>query len=187
MNRFVTIFFSALATIFISVVIILSSWQVSYRLNLPNPDSIKIYKDGQIAVKTIDSQSEFYNEILNLYNNMTKETMLNQISSEKLMSLTITEKPENSQWNDNFKNAGMYLEFIFNEPKHTIIEVNKNTKRIDLTSIIFRIYNYDDLSTLTIYYRCNDEYSTKINGNSRKPLTLEANTSQLYKYILTII
>ena len=183
------------SAILILSVITLSILQTNTKPNLPNPDEIKIYKQSTSAQSTYKKGSAEYNEIINLYNTMFEKSYLNQLTDKKFLREEISEDQFAPLWSDINKETGLFIEFVFTTPKKYIVYRDNNSRRVDVSSIIFELSKEDSSENIYIYYTTQTE-ENKSNSDKDKnsqepaaepnyPLVTCANTYNLFKYIIT--
>ena len=183
------------SAILILSVITLSILQTNTKPNLPNPDEIKIYKQSTSAQSTYKKGSAEYNEIINLYNTMFEKSYLNQLTDKKFLREEISEDQFAPLWSDINKETGLFIEFVFTTPKKYVVYRDNNSRRVDVSSIIFELSKEDSSENIYIYYTTQTE-ENKSNSDKDKnsqetaaepnyPLVTCANTYNLFKYIIT--
>lgn len=184
-----------LSSLLIVSVILFSILQTNTKPNLPNPDAIDIYNQSVSSTKSYKSDSEEYKQIIKLYNKMFEKTYIKQIGDKEILKNTISEDTNSPTWTDNNKETGLYMEFSFNSAKKFIVYRNGSSRRVDLRTIIFRLNKEDKTQQLLIYFKTAadiDAENNKENNNTidlfvNYPLNTQANTHELYNYILTLI
>lgn len=184
-----------LSSLLIVSVILFSILQTNTKPNLPNPDAIDIYNQSLSSTKSYKSDSDEYKEIIKLYNKMFEKTYIKQIGDKDILKNTISEDTTSPTWTDNNKETGLYVEFTFNSAKKFIVYRNGSSRRVDLRTIIFRLNKEDKTQQLLIYFKTAadiDAENNKENNNTidlfvNYPLNTQANTHDLYNYILTLI
>lgn len=184
-----------LSSLLIVSVILFSILQTNTKPNLPNPDTIDIYNQSLSSTKSYKSDSDEYKEIIKLYNKMFEKTYIKQIGDKDILKNTISEDTTSPTWTDNNKETGLYVEFTFNSAKKFIVYRNGSSRRVDLRTIIFRLNKEDKTQQLLIYFKTAadiDAENNKENNNTidlfvNYPLNTQANTHDLYNYILTLI
>lgn len=184
------------SSILIVSLITLSILQTNTKINLPNPDSIKVYKRSTTAAATYDKNSDDYNTILELYNSMFEKTYLQQLSDNDIIDPTINEDTNAGVWKDANFETGIFVEFVFESSKKIVIYRDGSSRRVDITSIIFELTKSKENRQLYVYYKLP---ATKTNNSSSSssstsetantepcyPLVTQANTYELYKFIVT--
>ena len=184
-----------LSSLLIVSVILFSILQTNTKPNLPNPDAVDIYNQSLSSTKSYKSDSDEYKEIIKLYNKMFEKTYIKQIGDKDILKNTISEDTTSPTWTDNNKETGLYVEFTFNSAKKFIVYRNGSSRRVDLRTIIFRLNKEDKTQQLLIYFKTAadiDAENNKENNNTidlfvNYPLNTQANTHDLYNYILTLI
>lgn len=184
-----------LSSLLIVSVILFSILQTNTKPNLPNPDAIDIYNQSLSSTKSYKSDSDEYKKIIKLYNKMFEKTYIKQIGDKDILKNTISEDTTSPTWTDNNKETGLYVEFTFNSAKKFIVYRNGSSRRVDLRTIIFRLNKEDKTQQLLIYFKTAadiDAENNKENNNTidlfvNYPLNTQANTHDLYNYILTLI
>lgn len=172
--------------------IILSIFQTNTKPNLPNPDEINIYNKSISSTTSYKQGTEQYNEILKHYNAMFEKTYLSQLKDQEILNSTIKEDTIATPWNDVNFETGLYVEFKFEKAKKFIIYRNGNSRQVNISSLIFKVSNSNKSDLLYVYYKIP---TVKSESNSNKeepqilepcyPLITQANTSNLYKYIIS--
>lgn len=172
-------------------IITLSILQTNTKPNLPNPDEIKIYKNSTSASDTYKKGTEDYNSIIQIYNSMFEKTYLAQINDRNILKNKISEDTFASPWVDANFETGVYVEFKFSTPKKYIIYRDGSSRRVDISSIIFNVSKDNKTNQLYIYYKLEEKKSSN-NKNEvpttnelAYPLVTQANTYELYKFIVT--
>lgn len=177
------------STILLTSVVTLSILQSSTRPDLPNPDSIKIYLNSTSANSTYKKGSTEYNEIMKLYNSAFEKSYLNQLTDNDILERTISENTTVASWSDSNTRTGVYYEFVFDTPKKYIIYRDGNSRRVDITSIIFQVEKEDVFKLTNVYYQVqkasNSSSSSSTEKETNYPLLTEANTSKLYNYAIS--
>lgn len=181
-----TIIFSSVLLVSI---IILAILQTNTKPNLPNPDTIKIYNNELAASKTYEKGSTEYNEILKLYNQMFEKTYLSQISDDQVLTGKLSEDLYSPLWSDNNKLDGLYLEFSYNNTKNFTIYRNGNSRRVDVKSLVLKLEKTNKTEATHIYYTIETPTDKKEAEKLEPcyPLLAEANTSELYTYVKTLL
>jgi len=186
-----------LAIVFTSIlalsIIVLSILQTNTKPNLPNPDEIKIYKQSTTAAATYKKGTDDYNEIMNLYNSMFEKTYLDQLADNSILQNELTEDIYAPLWADANKETGLYIELIFSTPKKFIVYRNKNSRRVDVSSIVLKLSNENDSQPLYIYYTIKDANKSNSNDKDKEvvetepnyPIVTQANTYDLYKHLIS--
>lgn len=184
-----TICFSSILLISI---LVLSILQTNTKINLPNPDSIKIYKKSTTTSKTYAKGSDEYNSIVELYNSMFEKTYLKQLSDDDIISGEIAEDLSAPLWVDANYETGVFVEFLFDSAKKVILFRDGNSRRVDVSSIMFQITKENKTSKLYVYYKLpstssdsssKSESTTPTTTEPCYPLVTQANTHELYKFI----
>ena len=184
-----------LSSLLIVSVILFSILQTNTKPNLPNPDAIDIYNQSLSSTKSYKSDSDEYKEIIKLYNKMFEKTYIKQIGDKDILKNTISEDTTSPTWTDNNKETGLYVEFTFNSAKKFIVYRNGSSRRVDLRTIIFRLNKEDKTQQLLIYFKTAADIDAEYNKENNNtidlfvnyPLNTQANTHDLYNYILTLI
>ena len=183
--KFALILTAVFSSILLLSVIVLSILQTTTRPDLPNPDSIKLYLNSSSAEKTYNKGTTEYNEVLNIYYKSFEKSFLAQLADNEIINSSINEDTSAPIWNDSFTRTGVYMEFNFDQPKKYIVYRNGNSRRVDITSIIFQLTKEDMFKETLIYYRIEQESSNKDEDEKLYPLSVEANTSKLYNFAIS--
>lgn len=177
--------------LFLSIVT-LSVLRTNTKPNLPAPDEIKIYKQSTSASATYKSGTDDYEEIMKLYNVMFEKTYLSQLSDNSILPENLSEDTFAPLWSDVNKETGLFIEFTYSTPKKFIVNRNNNTRRVDVSSIIFELSKANSSEDIYIYYTVKTDSSSS-SSNSKKeettepnyPIVAKANTYDLYKHIIS--
>ena len=185
---FLTIILSSI--LFVSV-ITLSILQTNTKPNLPNPDEIKIYKYSTSADITYTKGTDDYNNFLKLYNSMFEKTYLQQLGDNDILSKNLHEDTFAPLWSDVNKETGVFIEFTYSTPKKFIIHRDNNSRRVDISSIIFEITKEDKSHQLYIYYTVKEESSSDDKNKNQRdpepyyPIVTQANTYDMFKQLIS--
>ena len=185
---FLTIILSSI--LFVSV-ITLSILQTNTKPNLPNPDEIKIYKHSTSADLTYKKGTDDYNTLMELYNSMFEKTYLQQLSDNDILSNDLHEDTFAPLWSDVNKETGVFIEFTYSTPKKFIIHRDNNSRRVDVSSIIFEITKEDSSHQLYIYYTVKEESSSNEKDTNKRepepyyPIVTQANTYDMFKHLIS--
>lgn len=178
------------STVLVVGIITFAILQTSSKPDLPSPDSIKIYNKSLTASKTVNKGSDEYNAIMDKYNLMFEKTYLNQLSDGAVLSGKITENVNKELWTENNKLNGMYLELTYETAKKFIIYRGDSSRRVDIKSLFIPISSTSDTLPLCVYYTVDNQSSSdkdKVQAEPCYPLTIEANTYEMYTYLKSII
>ena len=182
---------SLTAILFISI-IVLSILQTNTKPNLPNPDEIKIYKQSTSADATYKKGTDEYNAIIEIYNAMFEKTYLQQISDNSIIPNKLYEDTFAPLWSDVNKETGLFVEFTYSSPKKFIIYRDNNSRRVDVSSIVFELSKENSSEQLYIYYTVKEEEKDSNNKNETTeeaepyyPIITQANTYDLYKHLVS--
>ncbi len=195
-HRIALILTAIFSSLLLVSVIVLSILQSSTRPDLPNPDSIKLYLNSTSAGKTLTKGTSEYNKVMSIYNDAFEKSYLSQLTDNNILERSIHENTSAEVWNDTNTRTGVYMEFIFDEPKKYIIYRNGNSRRVDITSVIFKLTKENEFKEVDIFYEVKKETSSSSSSSSNNstnkkveetnyPLAVEANTSKLYNYAIS--
>ena len=155
------------ASITLLSLIVFSILQTNTGLNLPSPDTIKIYKLSTSASSTYSKGSSDYNKILSLYSNMFEKTYLAQLADQDILTGEIYEDPTKAEWIDANYETGVFVEFVYNDAKKLIIERDGNTRRVDITSIILQLTRNNSVEQVSVYYKTKSDSSSSSSSNKQ--------------------
>lgn len=127
---------------------------------------------------------------------MFEKTYLQQLSDNDIIDPTINEDTNAGVWKDANFETGIFVEFVFESSKKIVIYRDGSSRRVDITSIIFELTKSKENRQLYVYYKLP---ATKTNNSSSSssstsetantepcyPLVTQANTYELYKFIVT--
>ena len=182
-----------LSSILFVSTILFSILQTNTKPNLPNPDEIKIYKQSTSADATHKKGTNEYNKLIDLYNSMFEKTYLQQLGDNEILSNNLHEDTFAPLWSDVNKETGVFVEFVYSSPKKFIIHRGNNSRRVDVSSIIFEISKEDSSKQLYIYYTVKEEESssndkkdeTKRDPEPYYPIVTQANTYDMFKHLIS--
>ena len=183
--KFALILTAVFSSILLLSVVVLSILQTNTRPDLPSPDSIKIYLNSSSAEKTYSKGTADYNKLLDLYYDSFEKSFLAQLSDNEIIGDSISENTSAVLWSDSFIRTGVYMELIFDQSKKYIVYRNGNSRRVDITSIIFQLTKEDNFKPTNVYYKIEKESSNKDEDEKNYPLSVEANTSKLYNFAIS--
>lgn len=197
-NKIPLILAIAFSFILATSLITLAILQTNTKLNLPNPDEIKIYKSSLTASTTYKKGNDDYNTFMEIYNNAFEKTYLDQLTSNNIITGEISEDLSKPLFKDADKENGLFVEFVFSTPKKYIIKRNGSSRRVDITKTIFKLSKENASIPTYIYYEtkaseeAKNTSSSSSSSNSKKEelepnyaLKTYANTYDLYKHIMT--
>lgn len=169
----------------IITIIVLASLQSNGGLSHDNPSKIKIYKSGIDASYTYTKDDARYSKIIEMYNDMTERSMLEQIVGGNFSNTLPQENINALAWSEYNKTSGIYVEFLFDREQKITVCRDEHTRSLKVMGLIFRINNDNSYKTINIYYKTTENYETKdADGETVYPLMVNANTSKLYKYLV---
>lgn len=175
---------SIMLCLMLATVIVLASLQTNNGLELAAPSKINVYNSNMTATKTYSSENEEYIKVMEYYNGMTEESILKQILSNKYLTDKPNEKTSEVAWSEYNKTTGVYVEFVFDKIQKLTVIRDDNTRKVNISALIFRIDNTNAFTEILVYYRTGTTYETKDEDEeTRYPVAIIANTNKLFDYI----
>lgn len=123
---------------------------------------------------------------------MFEKTYLAQLSDNSVLPENLAEDTFAPLWSDVNKETGLYLEFVYSTPKKFIVNRNSNTRRVDVSTIIFELSKSNSSQDIYVYYTVKTDDSSSSSSNKKEettepnyPIVAKANTYDLYKHLIS--
>ena len=183
MRKIIVIVSLVLVVILASLVTLSLVLKRDYSLNLENPDTMVIYKDGTSMGVDADGQAEIYNDILCMLDNAAETTYMNAFLTGDLTKendlVTVTSSSLALNATDK-----VFIRFNYFAEGNLMINgtqyVNTLTENpATYYSIVFEITEADQMSEVTVYVTSSN--SDTFYTNYR--YTTYLNTSAIYDYV----
>lgn len=189
MKKVLSIISLCLIGILATTIIIFSTVNTNYNLNLTNPNYIEISINNSSAMESYDSNGDaehkaVYDKVMSLYNDSFKQKIMSGIFSGVLFN-----KPTivyNISSINTLLNSGTYIIFNYNEEQtlklngeiytYTSSSGSKTTD-IKYNKLYVEVKNTSSITTFNIYVKnINNDYSYY-------RYSVQAKQGELYKYI----
>lgn len=171
-----------LVSLIISAIVIVVSVSLFFiktdsPLNVGEPSYFVIY-DNSISGNKIEKTNEKFDDIKKAFLNMTEMNIFDRVIQGGKLGEAPTQDifAENTYYfTAQIKMENVCLEVVFDEMQHQIVSINGNTKFIEYKRLIFVID--ESAPHLVSIYTCVGADGVYID----LPLTVRANTAELYK------